>query len=238
MAITSTYPIIVPKLTDLIVGTQTYTVEDPVLNNPTRNFTVQSIADLVSPTGTANTIAMFSISGLTDSLITQAGSSITVAGNTGITGSLTINNTTTNAGIFMNSSSTGFGGNYIQAKKSDGSEQWLLGSNSGFDDRITLHQANSADIKIKIMSNEAVTIKPNGDVGINVTAPQSKLQVNGGIQMADDTATPSAAKVGTLRYRTASTGANTYASYVDMCMQTGPPWFPTYAWVNIKTNNY
>ena len=25
MAITSTYPIIVPKLTDLIVGTQTYT---------------------------------------------------------------------------------------------------------------------------------------------------------------------------------------------------------------------
>ena len=339
MAITSTYPIIVPKLTDLIVGTQTYTVEDPVLNNPTRNFTVQSIADLVSSPGTANTIAMFSTSGLTDSLITQAGSSITVAGNTGITGSLTINNTTTNAGIFMNSSSTGFGGNYIQAKKSDGSEQWLLGSNSGFDDRITLYQANSADIKIKIMSNEAVTIKPNGDVGINktlpseklevggnikasgviidsgtsipanltlkatassyggggvidiiggaddfvsyktyvklsggttvasqvydmngdgwtwdgnmqtgvntgtsynfksggssqmviynsnvginVTSPRSKLQVNGGIQMADDTDIPLVAKVGTLRYRAASTGPGTYASYIDMCMQTG-----------------
>jgi len=41
-----------------------------------------------------------------------------------------------------------------------------------------------------------------GNVGIGVTAPQSKLQVDGGIQMADDTATPSATKVGTMRYRT------------------------------------
>ena len=48
MAITSTYPIIVPKVTDLIVGTQTYTAADPVLDNPTRNFTVQSIADLAN----------------------------------------------------------------------------------------------------------------------------------------------------------------------------------------------
>ena len=77
----------------------------------------------------------------------------------------------------------------------------------------------------------------NSNVGINVTAPQSKLQVDGGIQMADDTATPSAAKAGTLRYRTASTGVGTYASYVDMCMQTGiSP--STYAWVNIHTNTY
>lgn len=48
MAITSTYPIIVPKAEDLIVGTQTYTVADPVLDNPTKNFTVQSIVDLIS----------------------------------------------------------------------------------------------------------------------------------------------------------------------------------------------
>ena len=46
MAITSTYPIIAPKATDLIVGTQTYTTADPVLDNPTRNFTVQSLVDL------------------------------------------------------------------------------------------------------------------------------------------------------------------------------------------------
>ena len=51
MAITSTYPIIVPKVTDLIVGTQTYTAADPVLDNPTRNFTVQSIVDLAEVDG-------------------------------------------------------------------------------------------------------------------------------------------------------------------------------------------
>ena len=38
--------------------------------------------------------------------------------------------------------------------------------------------------------------------GIGNDLPQSKLQVAGGIQMADDTATASAAKVGTMRYRT------------------------------------
>tara|TARA_R110002167_G_scaffold322647_2_gene528549 strand:- start:273 stop:1232 length:960 start_codon:yes stop_codon:yes gene_type:complete len=51
MAITSTYPIIVPKLTDLIVGTQTYTSADPVLNNPTRNFTVASLVSLAEASG-------------------------------------------------------------------------------------------------------------------------------------------------------------------------------------------
>ena len=56
----------------------------------------------------------------------------------------------------------------------------------------------------------------------------SKLQVAGGIQMADDTATASAAKVGTLKYRVS--GNN---SYVDMCMQTGTN---SYDWVNIVQN--
>ena len=47
-----------------------------------------------------------------------------------------------------------------------------------------------------------VFIKPTGYVGIGASTPRSRLQVAGGIQMADDTDTASAAKVGTMRYRT------------------------------------
>ena len=73
-------------------------------------------------------------------------------------------------------------------------------------------------------------INSSGSVGIGAPTPQSTLQVNGGVQLANDTASPSASKVGTLRYRTS--GNN---SYVDMCMQTGAS---TYAWVNIVANTW
>lgn len=76
-----------------------------------------------------------------------------------------------------------------------------------------------------------MTIQPNtGNVGIGTTNPLAKLQVNGGIQLANDTSSPSLYKAGTFRYRTS--GNN---SYVDMCMQTGAS---TYAWVNIVTNSW
>lgn len=69
-----------------------------------------------------------------------------------------------------------------------------------------------------------------GKLGIGTNSPASKLDVDGGIRMADDTATASATNEGTLRYRK---DANN--SYIDMCMQTGAS---TYAWVNIKTNTW
>ena len=56
---------------------------------------------------------------------------------------------------------------------------------------------------------ERMRIRYDGNVGIGTDSPQSKLQVAGGIQMADDTATASAAKVGTMRYRTGT-------EYVDV----------------------
>ena len=64
MAITSTYPIIVPKVTDLIVGTQTYTAADPVLDNPTKNFTVQSIVNLAAAGGVVTSLTTTGTTGL------------------------------------------------------------------------------------------------------------------------------------------------------------------------------
>jgi hypothetical protein len=75
-----------------------------------------------------------------------------------------------------------------------------------------------------------VTFHGDQKVGIGTTTPASALQVDGGVQIADDTDAASADKVGTLKYRVS--GNN---SYVDMCMQTGAT---TYAWVNIVQNNW
>jgi len=96
------------------------------------------------------------------------------------------------------------------------------------DSAIRLGQRN---LDFMIDSGTAIHIDSNKFVGIGVTNPQSKLQVNGGVQIGDDTFPaylPS--KAGTLRYRTS--GNN---SYVDMHMQTGAS---TYAWVNIVTNSW
>jgi hypothetical protein len=67
-------------------------------------------------------------------------------------------------------------------------------------------------------------------VGIGTTTPKSKLQVNGGVQIANDGGAASADKAGTLRYR-----ADSSNSYVEMCMQTGAS---SYAWVVVKQNSW
>ena len=102
MATTSTYPIVTPKVEDLIVGTQTYTEEDPVLDNPTSNFTIESIVSLVES----------SVEGAgVQSLNSLAGNLNVVAGNAGI--NVTTNGSNeiviTNAGTGVNEIIAGAG---------------------------------------------------------------------------------------------------------------------------------
>ena len=81
MANTASYPIIAPKAGDLLVGTQTYTDADPVLDNPTRNFTVASVASLANSINLSYTVYA--------ALLTQTGTAAPVAtilqNNTGAT---------------------------------------------------------------------------------------------------------------------------------------------------------
>ena len=95
-------------------------------------------------------------------------------------GDITVQNTTTAASLNLNSSSTGSGGNYIHAKKSDGSNQWVFGSNNGLSDIITLRQYNEANINFQNNSGIAMTIDTNGDVGIGGdTQTNRKFKVHG-----------------------------------------------------------
>ena len=75
-----------------------------------------------------------------------------------------------------------------------------------------------------------ITTDTNSEVGVGVATPYAKLDVAGGIKMADTSATPTALTVGTMRYRVS--GNN---SYVDMVMQDGAT---SYAWVNIVQKNW
>ena len=92
--------------------------------------------------------------------------------------------------------------------------------------KVTIDGGSTSDIVIASASGS--------NVGIGVADPKSKLQVNGGVQIADDADGASADKVGTFKYYTATILSFDY-SYVDMCMQTDTA---TYEWVNIITNRW
>mgnify|MGYP003630163316 FL=1 len=93
----------------------------------------------------------------------------------------------------------------------------------------------SPNILFSTGTNTRLTILgSNGNVGIGVTTPAAKLDVAGGVKVANDTDTASAGKEGTLRYRLAPDVPKSQ-SMVDMCMKTGPS---SYSWVNIVTNTW
>ena len=76
-----------------------------------------------------------------------------------------------------------------------------------------------------------------GDVGIGTSsAPDAKLEINGGIKIATDTDSPSEAKRGTLRFRSV-TGGNSSGAYdvLEICMLvgTGSVGYTEYQWVEV-----
>ena len=109
MAITSTYPIILPKPSDLIVGTQTYTSANPVLDNPTKNFTVQSLVDLAVG-GTYLSLAGGTIAGD----LTIDGALTLKATNSGGFGSFGVLNTEGGTGAILVNGTLNITGDIVQ----------------------------------------------------------------------------------------------------------------------------
>jgi len=81
-------------------------------------------------------------------------------------------------------------------------------------------------------STERMRITSSGNVLIGTTSDNGtgKLQVNGSVKVANDTATASSSNVGAIRYR-----SDTNNSYCEQVMQTGAS---SYSWVIIKQNTW
>ena len=82
---------------------------------------------------------------------------------------------------------------------------------------------NTTDTGNWTLSGNNIYNSNSGDVGIGTSsAPDAKLEVNGGIKIATDTDTASADKRGTLRFRTV-TGGNSDGAYdvLEICMLVG-----------------
>jgi len=109
------------------------------------------------------------------------------------------------------------------------STTFLLGDLDALGDE-TYIKGDYSNIEIYSNGNLTAIFDASNRVGVGVAVPRAKLDVNGGVRIADDSTAASATNVGTLRYRTS--GNN---SYVDMVMQTGAS---TYEWVNIVQNNW
>ena len=96
---------------------------------------------------------------------------------------------------------------------------------------------NTTDTGNWTLSGNNIYNSNSGDVGIGTSsAPDAKLEVNGGIKIATDADTASADKRGTLRFRTV-TGGNSNGSYdvLEICMFVGTGEFTggTYQWVEV-----
>jgi hypothetical protein len=110
----------------------------------------------------------------------------------------------------------------------DGTQTLNIGTTS--EEWNTVNLVSRRHVFANTDGSNIMELTTGGDLKIGGGTAGSKLHVDGGIQMADDTDTAALNKKGTLRYRTS--GNN---SYLDICMQTGAG---TYAWINIQSNSW
>lgn len=96
--------------------------------------------------------------------------------------------------------------------------------------RVRITGNETPDTFLIVTDNQERFRVNNSGVGIGTNDPQAKLDVDGGIKMANDTQTPASTNVGTMRYY-----ADAFGSYADMIMQTDTT---TYGWVNIVRNTF
>lgn len=84
--------------------------------------------------------------------------------------------------------------------------------------------------KLAGVTQNAMIIRADGDMGVGNDDPAAKLDVGGGVKIADDADACDATKPGTMKYYVS--GNN---SYMDMCMQDGAG---SYTWTNIVQHNW
>ena len=163
MANISSYPNKTPKLSDIIMFSETYDVSaaSPVVGNPTKSTSVSGIGAAISPTiatGTINSIAMFTTANkIGDSPIVFNGSSSTT-----VTGDLTASNdliagrdlTVTRTASISDLSTTGAA---------------VFGANATFDNDITvegvLNAAGGTNINVSEYSDNADALANGLTVG-------------------------------------------------------------------------
>jgi hypothetical protein len=143
----------------------------------------------------------------------------------------------------------------IRANNSSGNSSMVLGSGGSCvmdllnaQSEAYLRTTTAHDLHFRTDNVNRMVVKAAGNVGIGTTSPQSKLQVAGGIQMADDTDTAVAAKVGTMRYRTGTEYVEVdgvelvtngdFATDTDWTKGTGWTISGGFGVGNLTTNNY